>query len=301
MSKIRTIAYSKNITPGKATITFTGINSYSGTVKKKFTITPYSMKRDQAKVIEISAPQAVSYTKGGAKPKPVVSYCGEVLTEGVDYTLSYKNNKSVTASDAPANKMPQILLKGKGRFKETVSVTFTIKQASVGQAAISVEDAVYSAKANAFRKAPVLIDTDGKKLQAGKDYEKTFRYLNPDGSEIAAGTILPAGSEIKIVVTGKGNYTGSISTVYRVVNASVSKAKVKIKDQVYTGKEVVPAKSDIEIRIGKDAPLKSSDYEIIAVENNVKKGTATVTIRGLDNYGGTKKVKFKIVSKSIFH
>ena len=101
--------------------------------------------------------------------------------------------------------------------------------------------------------------------------------------------------------TGKGNYTGSISTVYRVVNASVSKAKVKIKDQVYTGKEVVPAKSDIEIRIGKDAPLKSSDYEIIAVENNVKKGTATVTIRGLDNYGGTKKVKFKIVPKSIFH
>ncbi|MBE5878764.1 MAG: hypothetical protein E7288_02160 [Lachnospiraceae bacterium] len=295
------VAYSKNVTPGKATITFTGINSYSGTVKKTFTITPYSMKRDQAKVIKISAPQAVSYTKGGAKPKPVVSYCGEVLTEGVDYTLSYKNNKSVTASDAPANKMPQILLKGKGRFKETVSVTFTIKQASVGQAAISVEDAVYSAKANAFRKAPVLIDTDGKKLQAGKDYEKTFRYLNPDGSEIAAGTILPAGSEIKIVVTGKGNYTGSISTVYRVVNASVSKAKVKIKDQVYTGKEVVPAKSDIEIRIGKDAPLKSSDYEIIAVENNVKKGTATVTIRGLDNYGGTKKVKFKIVSKSIFH
>lgn len=294
------VAYSKNVTPGKATVTFTGIHSYSGTVKKTFTITPYAMNQDQAKVLKVSAPQTVSFTKGGAKPKPVVSYRGEVLTEGVDYTLSYKNNKTVTASDASANKMPQILIKGKGRFKGTVPVTFTIKQASIGQAAISVEDVVYSTKANAYRKAPVLTDTDGKKLQAGKDYEKTFRYLNADGTEIAAGTVLPAGSQIKIVVTGKGNYTGSISTVYRVVNASLSKAKVKIKDQVYSGKEIVPAKSDIEIRFGKDEPLKSSDYEIVVVENNVKKGTATVTIRGLGNYGGTKKVKFKIISRNIF-
>ena len=291
------VSYSKNILPGKATVIFTGINSYSGTLKKTFTITPYVINTDSAKALTISAPSVVSYKKGGAKPKPVVSYRGEVLEEGIDYTLSYKNNKAVSALDTATDKMPQLLVKGKGRFKGTITLSFEIEPAPIWQASIRVEDTVYSAKADSYRKTPVLTDVDGKKLQAGKDYEKKYRYFYPDGSEIATGTVLPAGSEVKVTVIGKGNYTGSISTAYRVVNASLSKAKVKIKDQVYTGSKIVPSKDDIEIRFGKEEALNTSDYEIIAVENNVQKGTATVTLRGLGNYGGIKKVKFKIVAR----
>ena len=33
--------------------------------------------------------------------------------------------------------------------------------------------------------------------------------------------------------------------------------------------------------------------------NNIKKGTASVKIRGINNYGGTRTVKFKIQAKKI--
>ena len=44
--------------------------------------------------------------------------------------------------------------------------------------------------------------------------------------------------------------------------------------------------------------LDSSDFEIVSYANNVNKGTATVTIKGVGNYGGTKTVTFKITQRS---
>ena len=42
-----------------------------------------------------------------------------------------------------------------------------------------------------------------------------------------------------------------------------------------------------------------TDYETLpdSYTNNVKKGTATVTIVGKEKYGGSKQVKFKITAK----
>ena len=49
----------------------------------------------------------------------------------------------------------------------------------------------------------------------------------------------------------------------------------------------------------KGTPLLSTDYEIVGYSNNINKGTAKVTIHGLNNYGGTKTVSFKIKSKKL--
>lgn len=38
---------------------------------------------------------------------------------------------------------------------------------------------------------------------------------------------------------------------------------------------------------------------VVGYKNNTKKGNATVTVRGIGEYGGTKAVKFSIVSKKI--
>ena len=49
----------------------------------------------------------------------------------------------------------------------------------------------------------------------------------------------------------------------------------------------------------KGNPVDQSQYEIVpgSYKNNVKKGTAGVAIRGVDNYGGTKTVKFSSGAK----
>lgn len=101
-----------------------------------------------------------------------------------------------------------------------------------------------------------------------------------------------------VTVTGKGNYSGTISDVYRITQQDFRKAKVKISKQIYTGNEVCPGKEQMEIKIGQTV-LADTDYEIVGYSNNIKKGTATVILRGTGDYGGTKKVTFQIASKGV--
>ena len=45
--------------------------------------------------------------------------------------------------------------------------------------------------------------------------------------------------------------------------------------------------------------LEDSDYEIVSYENNINKGKAKVTIKGVGNYGGTKTITFTIKAKGL--
>ena len=51
------------------------------------------------------------------------------ITQGVDYTLSYKNNKKVAA--AGTSKSPTVIIKGKGRFSGTATKQFSIYECSL--------------------------------------------------------------------------------------------------------------------------------------------------------------------------
>lgn len=296
-----TVSYTKNQVVGKATVTFTGINQYTGTIKKTFQITPYDMGEDAKKQITVTAPSTAEYRKGGARPEVTVSFGGTVLKEGKDYTLSYKNNNAVTLPETAENKMPLIVIKGKGNFKGTLNKSFVVAIGNLNNyVEIMAEDAVYKNKAGAYRKTPVLTDVNGKKLQAGKDYEKAYSYFDEEGNELGKTAIPDAGSIVRIVVKGKGPYTGSsIETTYRVVAASLANAKITVEKQVYTGEAIIPDKSDITVKIGKET-LAPESYEIVSVTNNVNKGTATMVLKGTGNYGGTKKVKFTIGAKGLF-
>lgn len=60
-------------------------------------------------------------------------------------------------------------------------------------------------------------------------------------------------------------------------------------------------KDSVTVKIGKETLIFGTDYEIVenSYANNIKKGTATVTIVGKGNYGGTKTVKFKIKAQKL--
>ena len=257
---------------------------------------------------------SVVYLKGGSKAEVKLFYKGEQLTEGVDYTLSYKNNKTVTAPDCMESKLPMVTIKGKGRFKGSKTYTYRIIKSSLerGLSNSTAADVVFKNKANSYKTKIVIKDADGKTLSAGKDYEKEILYLAAEpilldggrqiqsGENIPANEIIPAGSKIKAVITGKGFYEGStIELTYRIVKKSISGATVVVPKQIYTGKEIVPLIS--EVRFGKTEYLTADDYEIVpgSLKNNVNKGTASMVIRGKGNYGGEKTVKFTITNKPI--
>ncbi|MCR5448496.1 MAG: leucine-rich repeat protein [Solobacterium sp.] len=283
-------SYTKNLNAGTATVTLKGINSYSGTKKVTFKITPVDATGKNIIV------EDAYYTKGGSKPKVTV----EGLSEGTDYTLKYADNKKVT--DGSVSKWPTVTITFKGNYKGTVRRDFFIDPKPLDLVTITAKDKVYSAKANAWKSAPVLKDTDGKTLKAGTDYEKTITYTTVDGKELPA--VVGPETVVLVTVTGKGNYTDTVTTTYRILDTGkdISKMTFKIANKEYTGSPVTLSEDDIlSIKIGKTEQnlTLGTDYEIASYTNNIKKGTAKVTFSGKGDYGGEKTVSFKIGQRNI--
>lgn len=302
-----TVSYNKNYNAGTAQIIFTGIGRCSGTLKKSFKINKYDFSQHSVEEEDI----VVSYCKGGAKPIVTLNINNEELVIGRDYKLSYKNNSSVS-TEANKSKQPTIVIKGMGNYKGTIYKDFVILSKDLSEVKIETQDVVFSTKKNKWVSKPVLTDLDGKKLASKKDYSGDLIYtyvedaVMQDGSTRTAGTVVDkedipvVGTKIRITVTGMKNYYGQAAVEYMIVPASVSKASVKIPNQIYTGKEITLDEKDIQVRISNKL-LTTDEFEIVpnSYVNNINKGTASVMIRGKGNYGGTKVVKFKIVPKGI--
>ncbi len=84
--------------------------------------------------------------------------------------------------------------------------------------------------------------------------------------------------------------------MYRIIESDIKNAKVTIPTQIYSGYAIKPDKSDITVYVGK-YKLKETEFEIVSCKNNIKKGKASITIKGIGNFGGTKTAKFSINSK----
>lgn len=320
------VSYLNNKKPGTATMVFTGIGKYTGVVKKTFKVTKITLTAEDSKLQYTVASQA-AYAKKGAKAAVTVSYDGVALKEGRDYKLTYRNNKAVTAADATDDKKPQVTINGMGAFtgklvntdsKDAVTdTTFMVVKADLSALKITANDVVYSNKKGKFMSTPVITDASGSKLANRKDFTLEYFEVNADGTETARtaddivgltettgadGEKISSPTTIKVVATAaaNSNYTEGSKAVaaYRVVAANIAKAKVTINAQVYTGKAITIGKDDIaKFKVGKDDLTLGDDYEIVSYDNNVKKGTASVMVKGIGNYGGTKKVTFKITSR----
>ncbi|MBR5128170.1 MAG: leucine-rich repeat protein, partial [Roseburia sp.] len=315
-----TVSYKNNQKSGTATIIFTGINGYTGTLKKSYKITPFDIETGRVNITDIGE---LAFTKNGTTPKPIVSYddgSGEdavVLVEGKDYTLKYANNKAITKETD--TKLPTVTITGKGSFKGSLTQTFQIVSSDLSDESIKMTatDITYQEKAGLCKPTITLIDSNGKKLAAGTDYERTITYTYArdvevtqlvnkqkvyvtrlEGEPVDKLDIIPVGTEIRAEVAGMKNYTGTKSVIFRYIAGSIAKASIKVNNQAYTGKPVEPTKADITVKIGKDT-LAKTDYEIVGYSNNEKKGTAKITIRGIGDYSGEKTVTFKITTKTL--
>lgn len=302
-----TYQFKNNVKKGTATILLTGVNNYSGTVKKTFKISAYDLAKSDGQKVEVFHESVVAYEKGGSKPAVIVKFNGRTLKEGRDYTVKYSNNTSA----ANTKKTPAISIIGKGNFGGKLVRNFTIVKKDISSLQLVPKDLVYKKKAGAYKVSFVITDTNGKTLKAGTDYDKkTVTYTYAVDTKLENGTvrlagenidkkdILPLGTVVKVTAQAKGNYVGSVYGYYRVVTSDIAKAKVTVKGYSYTGNQIELTKDDLKVVVG-GVTLTKADYDIIGYTNNIKKGTATVTIRGKGNYGGTKTCKFKISSKDI--
>ena len=319
-----TVTYQNNIKAGKATVLITGKNGYTGTVKKTFKITPYDLKGNAEEAFTYAKNITAPYAKGGSKLTDALlqaKFNGMDMVQGVDYTLSYTNNKKVGGAF--------VKIKGKGNFKGTTeTIPFTIqKQSLLELKDISAADLIEKNAKKYKTNNPVVKDLDGKLLKKGTDYEiKTTYWVDPakeiSAEQIPAGEypqempeipaeLLKAGTKIGLTISGLGNYEGETVVAFRIIadNKNLSKAVIKVDDQYYTGKEIEPHGTDekkddravkVSIKIKENGTTttydlrEGVDYEILGYTRNINKGTAKITIHGIGTYGGTKTGSFKI-------
>lgn len=305
-----TVSYQNNVNAGTATMLFKGINGYSGSQKKTYKITAFELHGtgSDASGVDVVLDGTYAYAKAGCMPKPVVTFAGNTLIEGRDYSLSYKNSAKVN-DGSDQKKLPTVVIKGKGNFKGSKEKTYQIAAEDLGNMMVTAKDLVWKNRSGNFKTKVVIMDQTGKTLNAGKDYEAKLIYtyendtvLKEDvvrraGEEVQAEDILPAGTIIRVTASARkgGGYQGTVSGTYRITNADINKAVVKIPAQVYNGKAI---KVDKVMQITLNGkPLSSDNYEIVGYSNNKNRGTASVTIKGKNDCGGIRTVKFKIKSK----
>ena len=294
-----TAVYTKNVNAGTATVTATGKGIYTRTVKKTFKITP-RLYEEHKNEFRFDVSDAV-YSKGGAIPEVHVFWNDKELKAGTDYTLKYTNNKKAGIDGS-------VKITFKGNFKGSYEQPFKIAQKDIAAVNITAKDLVY--KKGKYQSTPVLKDTDGKTLKAGVDYEKTYEYTG----NIIDGDAQPD-TEITVTVTGKGNYTGTVSATYHILETGrdISKATFKIANQEYTGNELEITDMSqftetnglknayITVNKQKEYLVLGEHFEVVpgSYVKNINKGTAKVSFRGINGYGGTKTVTFKIGQRSI--
>ncbi|MCQ2517675.1 MAG: heparinase II/III-family protein [Lachnospiraceae bacterium] len=307
-----TVSYSDNVNAGTGTVKVTGKGKYTGSKSFTFKINRFDVGNDADGLISVNNgnPIRVKYEKGGVTPRPTVKLNGKTLNEKKDYTLSYANNNAVAGPDAVNAKgksaAPTITVTLKGNYSGKKTVKFEITAGDIKECKITVPDREFSTKANAWKqKNATIVDTNGRKLVAGTDYVKKFRYFSDVScsDEISAQT-LDSNTIVYVKVEGTGNYAGTnIIGNYRISRFNISKASASIPSQIFTGKEICPTADEIKIKVGsgktKTELKPGEDYDILpgTYTKNINKGTASVTVVGKGDYCGTKTVKFKIRAK----
>lgn len=210
------------------------------------------------------------YTGNAITPAFTVSLDGLILTKDKDYTVVYSNHTSVGTAT--------VIITGMGNYTGSKTATFQIVGRAISGADISqIADQTYTGGALTPQ---VTVRYSGLNLINGTDYVVT--YSNNVQPGIAT-----------VTVTGKGNYTGSKSISFKILEKKkdLSNATVNsISNQKYTGKEIKPA---LTVTYEGVALKEGTDYTL-SYKNNIKPGTATVVISGTGKYTGTKSVSFVI-------
>lgn len=243
-----------------------------------------------------------TYVYEGKAIEPAVSIQG--LKEGEDYKVTYTNNVEVGTAN--------ILIEGIGGYEGSLEKTFNITAANIGNADITgITDAEYTG-------SPITpepeVSYSGIKLEKGKDYEVSY------ANNKAIGTA-------SVIVTGKGNYTGSTSVNFQItksmeaeleetkalvesLKAQIAELMAQIKElsrkdliraevetisaKTYTGSAIEPALTVTY----KGVTLEENVDYVVAYTNNVKVGKAQVLITGIGDYKESIGTIFKINPKS---
>lgn len=127
----------------------------------------------------------------------------------------------------------------------------------------------------------VTVKSGDKELTLNQDYYVSYRN-NWDARTASA------------ILTGTGNYTGSVTKDFTIKPLDISRYSASLSQYSYTsdGTEKCP---DVTVTYGDKTLAAGTDFTV-SYKDNVKEGTAAVTITGTGNYTGIINTAFTITA-----
>ena len=219
-----------------------------------------------------------SYTYKGEAIKPTLTFTKGnstiYLKEGTDYNVTYGDN---------VNAGPCVItVTGIGKYTGTIIGSFTISPKPISNVSITVPNVVQNGTIS-----PVVMDGT-KTLVKGTDYT----YVEPNTSAAGSRTL---------EVTGCGNYTGTKSASYNVVDSSKvfdsSNVTAGTATPYYNGSKQYQT---ITVKIGNTTLRNGTDYKVEYTKDGKTNsyaedaGSYVVTITGIGSYSGSATEIFHI-------
>ena len=218
---------------------------------------------------------AYAYTGSQIQPTVTVKDGATTLKKDTDYTVAYGANNTV------GTKVGTVTITGKGDYSGTIEKKFNITAKAL--TANMVQPIASQPYTGSAIEPTVTVNVGKKTLTAGTDYTVTYK----DNTNVGTA---------KVIVTGKGNYTGSVEAKFNITAKALTASMVRdIAAQTYTGSPIVP---ELTVKDGETALSKDTDYTV-KYQNNLNAGTATVTLTGKGNYSDSVSKTFTIKQKDV--
>lgn len=267
-----TVSYEKNTNAGTATIKISGMGNYSGELTKDFTI-----NKAEINVSGLIWDHTDNFTFTYDHAEHKVSLTEVPSTIEIFYTNSAKTSAGEYTATAAAT------AKDDDNYVVTGTITplkWKIEPKVLTDEMITITDPEYTGSAI----TPEIVLKDGDyTLAAGTDY--TVSNL---ANNIEVGT-----DTASLKVTGSGNYTGELTKKFSVTTRQLN-LHANIADIAaftYDGNAKQP-----EVTVTDEAHgilVHGTDY-IVAYSNNIKAGTAKVTVTGIGGYANSIEKEFTI-------
>ena len=234
----------------EVTISYTEGN-VTKTAKQSITVKPKALTANMVQPIA-SRP----YTGSAIEPTVTVNVGNKTLTAGTDYTVTYKDNTDVGTA--------KVIVTGKGNYTGSVEAKFNITAKAL--TASMVQDIA----AQTYTGSPIvpkLTVKDGE-TALSKDTDYTVKYRN----NLNAGTA-------KVIVTGKGNYSDSVSKTFTIEPKSITPVVTVSGDYTYTGSAITPAYT---VEITKGGLKLGDDQYTVELSDNTNAGTGKIIVKAKD-------------------
>lgn len=254
-----TVSYIDNIDAhGSApTVAVIGIGNFTGLQYAHFVITPKALVPGMMQDIT----EEFSYTGDSVTPTPVIAG----LISGRDYSYYYENN------GVPG--MASVVITGVKNYSGSFTKYFTIVPKKLTDELRAVaQDYTYTG--SAITPAPSVTGGLGANDYTAGYYDNT-----------AAGTAT-------LYITGKGNYSGTLSRTFRILPKAMTASMVSGDySREYNGAPYTP---DIAL----PGLTVNVDYTV-SYSNNIDAGTALAAITGKGNYTGVIYKAFIVARQEI--